>query len=94
MGEIKINSRETDRLTGNINTGLQNLDTGAEKIKEAGNITSSAEGLTAYVQILSEMKQVMENYRRLLSMDTSRIEKSMEAVVQLDSRLESSFGRK
>lgn len=94
MGEIKINSREIDRLTGNINTGLQNLDTGAEKIKEAGNITSSAEGLTAYVQILSEMKQVMENYRRLLSMDTSRIEKSREAVVQLDSRLESSFGRK
>lgn len=94
MGEIKINSREIDRLTGNINTGLQNLDTGAEKIKEAGSITSSAEGLTAYVQILSEMKQVMENYSRLLSMDTSRIEKSREAVVQLDSRLESSFGRK
>lgn len=94
MGEIKINSREIDRLTENINIGLQNLDTGAEKIKEAGSITSSAEGLTAYVQILSEMKQVMENYRRLLSMDTSRIEKSREAVVQLDSRLESSFGKK
>lgn len=94
MGEIKINSRELDSLTGSLNTGLQSLDANTEKLNEVGNITSSAEGLTAYMQLLSEMKLVIKNYKLLLSMDISRIEKSRDAVVQLDSRLESSFGRK
>lgn len=94
MGEIKINSRELDSLTGSLNTGLQSLDANTEKLNEVGSITGSAEGLTAYMQLLSEMKLVIKNYKLLLSMDISRIEKSRDAVVQLDSRLESSFGRK
>lgn len=91
MSEIKVNSNELENLVTDLKTSLQNFNLSAVNLNSACDITCNAEGLVNYMQLLKEIKMVLSNYKLLVSMDVSQIEKSKKTMLMLDSRIGTSI---
>lgn len=94
MEEIKVNTEEVEGLIGSLRNSHDGLNLDEKNLDLFSAVSSNADGLKSFINVLFNIKRVLSYYRLLLSMDISLIEKSKKEMERLDRQIETSINRK